>query len=619
MRLLNVHTLEFEEFVGTHTPRYAIASHRWYMDEPTIEAFITRCNTDSDGYKKVEQFCRFTQRWDPDIRWLWIDTCCVDKKSSAELQEVINSMFRWYSNAEVCFAFLHDVRSTAMGWRTLLGDLQRSVWFNRGWTLQELLAPQTVVFLNEEWEVIGHKGQFSSWPTENNLNEYVAATTGIPEDVLVDYNHSKSLSCEARMAWVATRTTTRTEDKAYCLLGIFDLYMPLIYGEGDKAHARLLAEIRKSQPSNAGTIVQRQPPGSRIPMAAGTSLVDRRRGNLPLQTKLPRDLPPPIEKPKIEIASFATKLPSVHTPWQRPGHSQTRDRASKHRRADIRNIYAQVAKRQPQTSTASSTAPNHKANDDTYARKAASPQHTPSEDAESDVGNAADLDQANESSDSSSSHESNVNCSPHPSTRISKKTHSAILYTVEEAIRKPSAFTPEEQEEDAQMGDVPLKPRWTSAATVGEEDEIPIGDPAERFPHAFERWETLSAHWEGLTSYWLHKLDQNTEAIRTTVPDGNAMSRQITDLSAAGANLFHAVVELQRLRASSERKFQRWFFETKADHERNSEVIGELQRALELERAEKELCLQQLKEIQQPSECANTSIVHEFAQHPIST
>ena len=104
------------------------------------------------------------------------------------------------------------------------------------------------------------------------------------------------------------------------------------------------------------------------------------------------------------------------------------------------------------------------------------------------------------------------------------------------------------------------------------------------FPHAFERWETLSSHWEGLTSYWLHKLEQNTEEIRDTVPNAVTLNRQITDLSAAGANLFHAVVELQRLRASSERKFQRWFFETRGESERAREIQAQCEYQLGIER-----------------------------------
>lgn len=134
----------------------------------------------------------------------------------------------------------------------------------------------------------------------------------------------------------------------------------------------------------------------------------------------------------------------------------------------------------------------------------------------------------------------------------------------------------------------------TSAATAGPSNQ-PSGDAgaqprtgASSFPHAFQRWEDLSSHWEGLTSYWLHKLEQNTEEIRNTVPNAVTLNRQITDLSAAGANLFHAVVELQRLRASSERKFQRWFFESKNNEERMREMHGQLENQLQLERGSRD-------------------------------
>ncbi|KAG9258576.1 uncharacterized protein F5Z01DRAFT_202723 [Emericellopsis atlantica] len=111
--------------------------------------------------------------------------------------------------------------------------------------------------------------------------------------------------------------------------------------------------------------------------------------------------------------------------------------------------------------------------------------------------------------------------------------------------------------------------------------------PRNSFPHAFERWETLSAHWEGLTSYWIRKLEQNKEELNRD-PVSSQLSRQVTDLSAAGANLFHAVVELQRLRASSERKFQRWFFETRRELEQAHELNTVLKNALEQERQGRE-------------------------------
>ena len=140
-------------------------------------------------------------------------------------------------------------------------------------------------------------------------------------------------------------------------------------------------------------------------------------------------------------------------------------------------------------------------------------------------------------------------------------------------------------------------PRLASSQPAGSapsaQPREPSGESGARgtsssFPHAFERWETLSSHWEGLTSYWLHKLESNTEEIKNTITNASTFSRQITDLSAAGANLFHAVVELQRLRASSERKFQRWFFENRADTERTSEMQGQMDRQLRLERSARE-------------------------------
>ncbi|KAK4192515.1 hypothetical protein QBC35DRAFT_469849 [Podospora australis] len=106
------------------------------------------------------------------------------------------------------------------------------------------------------------------------------------------------------------------------------------------------------------------------------------------------------------------------------------------------------------------------------------------------------------------------------------------------------------------------------------------------FPHAFERWEALSAHWEGMTSFWLRRLQENTDEAERN-PISSQLSRQVADLSAAGANLFHAVVELQRLRASSERKFQRWFFETRSELERHQEVNAMLEAQLEQERQSK--------------------------------
>ncbi|KAI9767344.1 MAG: hypothetical protein M1840_005753 [Geoglossum simile] len=163
----------------------------------------------------------------------------------------------------------------------------------------------------------------------------------------------------------------------------------------------------------------------------------------------------------------------------------------------------------------------------------------------------------------------------------------------------PSQQQPSQQQQQAQSRPITGAP--TSAQTqpdlLGPAPSSQAGPSTEgtsgrnptvtsSFPHAFERWETLSSHWEGLTSYWIRRLEANREEVRRE-PLAQQMSRQITDLSAAGANLFHAVVELQRLRASSERKFQRWFFETRAEQERAQEVQGEMENTLRRERQQR--------------------------------
>ncbi|KAK2006433.1 hypothetical protein LZ32DRAFT_622951 [Colletotrichum eremochloae] len=141
-----------------------------------------------------------------------------------------------------------------------------------------------------------------------------------------------------------------------------------------------------------------------------------------------------------------------------------------------------------------------------------------------------------------------------------------------------------------QAGTAQLPPN-TSVQGGQESGAAAASRPRNSFPHAFERWETLSAHWEGLTSFWIRRLEQNNQDIERD-PINQALSRQVTDLTAAGANLFHAVVELQRLRASSERKFQRWFFETRAELERAQEVNAMLEAALEEERRARENAVQ---------------------------
>jgi ankyrin repeat domain-containing protein 50 len=247
MRLLNVHTLEFSDY-SEDVPKYAVASHRWKArTEATIKDVRNKRKTDKDGYRKVEGFAKYVREHVCHVEWLWIDTCCVNQDSSQEVTEAVNSMFRWYSNAEVCLAYLADV-SNAENER----EFRVSEWFYRGWTLQELLVPQVVVFLSASWDLIGHRGG-DGWTRSGNrvasgraLEATISTITGIPESVLHDYTRSMSFGTEERLSWISGRKTTREEDMSYSLLGIFNVNMPVIYGEGaKKARERLMEEIRK--------------------------------------------------------------------------------------------------------------------------------------------------------------------------------------------------------------------------------------------------------------------------------------------------------------------------------------------------------------------------------------
>lgn len=271
MRLLNIHSLQFQEFNSDDIPPYIITSHRWFPEgEATYKDILKTKNTESRGYKKIEKFCKFVkntedERWS-GCDWIWIDTCCIDKRSSAEVSESINSMFAWYSRARVCLAYLADVCPLSAGGKAVVSDLEQSEWFRRGWTLQELLAPSCVVFLNQEREVFGEKRSHSqtlmdvtsehpfAWDmvlayTEPDLSpfeEEIAIITGIPEKVLAFRNRYMTESIQERMKWAEFRKTTKPEDMAYALLGLFGVHMPLIYGEGrENAQRRLQEEIKK--------------------------------------------------------------------------------------------------------------------------------------------------------------------------------------------------------------------------------------------------------------------------------------------------------------------------------------------------------------------------------------
>jgi hypothetical protein len=232
MWLINTETYKLEEFLSEKDrPKYSILSHRWRDgEEITLQDMLSMgVNQRKNGIAKIIRCCDLARS--QRIPYAWVDTCCINKESSAELTEAINSMFRWYAEAEVCYAFLSDAKA----W-----DLQsfgNSNWFTRGWTLQELVAPSKVVFYDEAWNPIG---------TKVDLGRAISTITGIDLDLLEGARLLEHFSVAERMSWAANRQTTRPEDRAYSLLGIFDVNMPLLYGEGgERAFLRLQEEIIK--------------------------------------------------------------------------------------------------------------------------------------------------------------------------------------------------------------------------------------------------------------------------------------------------------------------------------------------------------------------------------------
>ncbi|KAH8666221.1 hypothetical protein BGZ61DRAFT_461766 [Ilyonectria robusta] len=236
MRLINVETLRLESFVGDKIPPYAILSHTWGADadEISFEDIQKRNLAKSgSGIKKLKGSCN--QAKQDHLKYVWIDTCCINKDSSKELDEAINSMFQWYLNATVCYTYLSDVPQGDRSWNAD-SKFFSSRWFQRGWTLQELLAPETLRFYDQDWILIG---------TKTDMSTAIEAITGISRQFLCGWEDLRHASVAQRMSWAAKRQTSRKEDIAYCLLGIFYVTMPMIYGEGDRALSRLQQEIIK--------------------------------------------------------------------------------------------------------------------------------------------------------------------------------------------------------------------------------------------------------------------------------------------------------------------------------------------------------------------------------------
>ncbi|KAK1729681.1 heterokaryon incompatibility protein-domain-containing protein [Colletotrichum acutatum] len=235
MRLLNVETRRLQEFFD-EVPEYVILSHTWGSGEVTFQDLDRPDHTKKRGYIKIDGTCYLAAR--NGIKWVWVDTCCIDKTSSAELSEAINSMYRWYRDSQICYAYLEDFQQGDDP-SSFDSQFSNSRWFTRGWTLQELLAPETVEFFDAVWKKLG---------TRSSLAPKIESITSIPTEFLKRNEDSpaiRSAKIAMRMSWAARRQTTRVEDIAYSLLGIFDVNIPLLYGEGERAFERLQIEIMK--------------------------------------------------------------------------------------------------------------------------------------------------------------------------------------------------------------------------------------------------------------------------------------------------------------------------------------------------------------------------------------
>ncbi|KAF2623621.1 HET-domain-containing protein, partial [Macroventuria anomochaeta] len=230
-------------------PRYAILSHRWEFPEITFDDIeplklaLRRTPTQliptnlRASAAKIRGACAIAQQ--QDIEYIWIDNCCIDKSKSEELRYALNSMFKWYRNAVVCYTYFNDVTFDKADEKMFMSDHpnrrgQPSEWFERGWTLQELLAPQNMQFYDKRWKLMG---------TRNELAVLVGRITGIGAEYLSGRRDLSEASYATRMSWMAGRVTQEVEDIAYSLIGLFDTYLEPMYGEGTRAFVRLQEAI----------------------------------------------------------------------------------------------------------------------------------------------------------------------------------------------------------------------------------------------------------------------------------------------------------------------------------------------------------------------------------------
>ncbi|EIW54670.1 HET-domain-containing protein, partial [Trametes versicolor FP-101664 SS1] len=249
MRLLNTTSGKFELVSVRKNVCYAILSHTWDVGgEQGYTAIVTLQSAplnpldkepDTTISPKIRDTCRVARSH--RFKLLWMDTCCIDKSSSAELMESLNSMYEWYRQASVCYVYLTDVPSSDDIWRPG-SAFCASRGHTRGWTLQELIAPTNVVFLSSDWHPLG---------TKTTLAVLLESITVINTSILLHKTPLSSISVAHRMWWASSHQTTRVKDEAYALMGIFDVRIPMVYGEGHKAFLLLQEEILKTIPDQS--------------------------------------------------------------------------------------------------------------------------------------------------------------------------------------------------------------------------------------------------------------------------------------------------------------------------------------------------------------------------------
>lgn len=226
---------------GEATPPgpYAILSHTWGPDveEVTFDDIEKKTGKNKAGYAKL-WFCANQAKKD-GLDYCWVDTCSINKANHSELSEAITSMFYWYQAAARCYVYLSDVSVGSSGQpgmrHTWEDTFRESRWFMRGWTLQELLAPASVEFFSLEGQLLGNK---------QTLEGLVHSITDLPVAALRGTPPS-TFTVDERFRWTKGRETKKVEDQAYCLLGLFGVFMPLIYGEGTNASTRLREKIKR--------------------------------------------------------------------------------------------------------------------------------------------------------------------------------------------------------------------------------------------------------------------------------------------------------------------------------------------------------------------------------------